>query len=61
MGTRRGEGQGQSLSEEQKSIIAEVTQTFTPGGGTIRIKLSDKQAAPEKLAKPCGYLGTVSR
>lgn len=40
-----------NLTDDQKSIIAEVTQTVTPGGGTIRVKLSDKQAALEKLGK----------
>lgn len=42
------------LTEQQAAVVAEVSQTVTPGGGTIRVKLSDKQSAIEKLAKHLG-------
>lgn len=42
------------LTPEQRAVIAEVSHTRTPGGGTIRVKMSDKQAALEKLGR---YLG----
>lgn len=44
----------ETLTEEQRSVITEVSQTITDAGGTIRIKLSDKQAALEKLGKVVG-------
>jgi phage terminase small subunit len=40
-----------TLNEDQKSIISEVSHTVTPGGGTIRVKLHDKQVALEKLGR----------
>jgi len=46
-----------SLTEDQESVVAEVTQTVAPGGGTVRIKLSDKQAALEKLGKALRLFG----
>ena len=42
------------LSAEQRAVIAEVSETKTDKGGTIRIKLSDKQSALEKLGKTLG-------
>jgi len=44
----------EDLTEAQRSVIAEASQTVTEAGGTIRIKLSDKQAALEKLARTLG-------
>ena len=41
------------LSEEQRGAVAEVSQT----GGSIRVKLSDKQAALEKLGRALGMFG----
>jgi phage terminase small subunit len=42
------------LTEAQRGVIAEVSQTVTEKGGAIRVKLSDKQAALEKLARVFG-------
>lgn len=42
------------LTPEQAACISEVSETKTKDGGTIRIKLSDKQAAIEKLGKALG-------
>lgn len=43
-----------ALSEDQRAVVCEVSQTVTAEGGTIRVKLSDKQAALEKLGKHLG-------
>lgn len=43
------------LTREQQSAVAEVAQTVTKDGGSIRVKLHDKLAALEKLAKLLGY------
>lgn len=43
-----------TLTDEQRSVISEVQETITEGGRSIRVKLSDKQAALEKLGR---YLG----
>ncbi len=42
------------LTEDQRSVVCEVSQTITAEGGTIRVKLSDKQSALEKLGKHLG-------
>ena len=42
------------LTTAQRSVVSEVSQTRTAEGGTIRVKLSDKQAALEKLGKHLG-------
>jgi phage terminase small subunit len=42
------------LTEDQRAVVCEVSQTVTAEGGTIRVKLSDKQAALEKLGKHLG-------
>lgn len=47
------------LSDDQAAAVAEVSQTVTAEGGTIRVKLADKQAALTLLAKHTG--GFVER
>ena len=42
------------LTDDQKSIISEVSQTKTKDGGTIRVKMADKLTALEKLGKAVG-------
>jgi phage terminase small subunit len=42
------------LTPEQRSAVAEVSQTVTEKGGTIRVKLHDKLNALEKLGKHLG-------
>lgn len=42
------------LTDDQRSVVSEVSQTVTAEGGTIRVKLSDKQSALEKLGKHLG-------
>jgi phage terminase small subunit len=42
------------LTDDQAAVISEVSQTITESGGTIRVKLSDKQSALEKLGKVLG-------
>lgn len=42
------------LTPEQRAVVAEVSQTITPGGGTIKVKLHDKLNALEKLGKHLG-------
>ncbi len=42
------------LTEAQCAVVAEVSQTVTPGGGTIRLKLHDKQAALVNLGRHLG-------
>jgi phage terminase small subunit len=44
----------QELDDDQAAAIAEVSQTITPAGGTIRVKLSDKLTALEKLGRALG-------
>jgi phage terminase small subunit len=44
----------EELNDDQAAAIAEVSQTITPAGGTIRVKLSDKLTALEKLGKALG-------
>lgn len=41
----------ENLTEEQRAAVAEVSQTVTKEGGTIRLKLADKLGALEKLGK----------
>jgi phage terminase small subunit len=45
------------LDEEQRGVVAEVSQTVTQHGGSIRVKLSDRQAALEKLGRALGMFG----
>ena len=42
------------LTEAQRSVVAEVSQTKTKEGGTIRLKLHDKQAALVNLGRHLG-------
>jgi phage terminase small subunit len=42
------------LTEAQRSVVAEVSQTKTEHGGTIRLKLHDKQAALVNLGRHLG-------
>jgi len=42
------------LSEDDAACVAEACQTITKEGGSIRIKLHDKQRAIEQLAKHLG-------
>lgn len=42
------------LTREQQSIVAEVAQTTTKYGGSVRVKLHDKMAALNLLAKHTG-------
>lgn len=42
------------LTAQQRAVVCEVSQTITESGGTIKVKLSDKQAALDKLAKHLG-------
>ena len=42
------------LTEAQRSAVAEVSQTKTEHGGTIRMKLHDKQAALVNLGRHLG-------
>src|SRR5690606_1592059 len=42
------------LTPEQRRVVAEVSQTVTEGGGTIRVKLHCKLNALERLGKHLG-------
>jgi phage terminase small subunit len=42
------------LTPEQRAVIAEVSQTITEAGGTIRVKLHNKLDALEKLGRHLG-------
>ncbi len=42
------------MTEAQRSVVAEVSQTKTEHGGTIRLKLHDKQAALVNLGRHLG-------
>jgi phage terminase small subunit len=42
------------LTADQRSVIAEVSETRSETGGSIKIKLSDKQTALEKLGRHLG-------
>ena len=42
------------LTPAQRSVVSEVCQTITEKGGTIRVKLHDKQNALEKLGRHLG-------
>lgn len=44
-------GKLSDLSPEERACIAEVTQTKTVGGGSIKVKLHDKLSALEKIGK----------
>lgn len=43
-----------TLTPEQQAAVAEVSQTISDKGGTIRVKLHDKLGALEKLGKHLG-------
>jgi phage terminase small subunit len=43
-----------ALSLEQQSVVAEVSQTVTEAGGTIRVKLHSKLDAIDKLGRHLG-------
>lgn len=49
------------LTEAQRGVISEVQETKTEKGGTIRVKLSDKQAALEKLGRHLGIFKEVKQ
>ena len=42
------------LTPERQAVVAEVSQTKTEKGGTIRVKLHDKLAALEKIGRHLG-------
>lgn len=42
------------LTTAERSVVAEISETKTQHGGSIRIKLSDKQGALEKLGRSIG-------
>ncbi len=44
----------EDLTEDQRSVIAEVSETRSETGGSIKLKLSDKQSALEKLGRHLG-------
>ena len=48
-----------TLTPEQRRAISGVEQTVTEAGGTIRVKLSDRQAALEKLGRHLGMFKDV--
>lgn len=43
-----------TLTPEQQAAVAEVSQTISDKGGTIRVKLHDKLGALEKIGKHLG-------
>jgi phage terminase small subunit len=43
-----------SLTDDQQAAVAEVSQSRSATGGTLRFKLHDKVAALEKLGKHLG-------
>jgi phage terminase small subunit len=47
----------ESLTREQQGVVAEVAQTFTKDGGSIRVKLHDKSSALEKIGRHLGGFG----
>ena len=42
------------LTPEQQAAVAEISETITQSGGTVRIKLHDKIGALEKIGKHLG-------
>lgn len=44
----------EKLTPEQMAAVAEVAQTVSPGGGSIRLKLHDKVAALTKIGQHLG-------
>lgn len=42
------------LTRDQQAAVSEVSETRTENGGTIRVKLYDKTAALEKIARHLG-------
>lgn len=42
------------LTPEQQAVVAEVSQTITEKGGTVRVKLHDKLGALEKIGRHLG-------
>lgn len=47
----------ESLTREQQGVVAEVAQTFTKGGGSVRVRLHDKASALEKIGRHLGGFG----
>lgn len=43
-----------TLTDDEAAIVAEVSETVTTAGGTVKLKLVDKIAALEKLARHIG-------
>ena len=46
--------QQEALTPEQQAAVAEISETVTQNGGTVRIKLHDKIGALEKIGKHLG-------
>lgn len=44
----------EELTPDQRSVISEVSETRSETGGSIRVKLSDKQGALEKIGRHLG-------
>jgi len=44
----------EDLDDDAAVVVSEVSHTITPTGGTIRVKLSDKQGALDKLTRILG-------
>jgi phage terminase small subunit len=47
------------LTTDQRIVVSEVSQTVTEKGGTIRVKLHDKQAALVNLGKHLGIFREI--
>lgn len=45
----------ETLTPDQTAAVAEIGQTVTKDGGSIRFKLHDKKGALDSLAKMCGF------
>jgi len=48
-----------NLTSEQRRVIAELSQTVTEAGGTLRLKLHNKVDALEKIARHLGMFKDV--
>ena len=51
----------EELSEDDRRAVAEVSQTISAEGGSIRLKMHDKKGALDSLAKHCGMFDEVTR
>ncbi|QLP97485.1 MAG: terminase small subunit [Rhodoblastus sp.] len=47
----------ETLTREQQGVVAEVSQTVTKDGGSVRVKLHDKASALEKIGRHLGGFG----